>query len=232
LNVAVYRETQGMGVGFAIPVKTISAAITEFFTPEELPVEGRPALWFGAKFKPAPYPLSITEVRPGTPAEKAGLRVGQLVLQINGRSPRNPMDCAEMLLNSPNRRATLIVAENGARREVKLELPAFEDFFRERLGAELAKLTTTDVDRFGLNPGDGVFVQSVLPDSPADRAGLRPGYLLSQLDDKRVLDLSAAAAVLGGKQSGDAVRVVIRRPERSLYGYTGWRQLGTTVKLR
>jgi len=232
LNVAVYREMQGMGVGFAIPVKLISAAVTEFFTPEDLPLEGRPPVWFGAKFKPAPYPLSITEVRPGTPAEKSGLRAGQQVLQINGKIPRSPMDCAELLLNSPNRQASLIVVDNGTRRELKVDLPTFEDFFHQKMGAELSKLTTTDVDRFGLSAGDGVFVQVVEPDSPADRAQLRPGFLLSQLDEKPVIDLSAAASILSTKKSGEAVRATVRIPERTIYGYTGWRQGTTTIKIR
>jgi len=233
INVAVYNndDARGMGVGFAIPVKLISAAVTEFFTPEDLPLDGRMPVWFGAKFKPAPYPLSITEVRPGTPAEKAGLRAGQLVLQINGRSPRSPMDCAEMLLNSPEHTASFIVAENGTRREVKVPMVTFEDFFRQKLGAELSKLTTADVERFGLKAGDGVFIQSVSASSPAERAQLRPGFLLSRLDDQPVIDLSAAASLLSSKKSGDPVLVTVRMPERTVYGYAGWRQGTTTVKL-
>lgn len=232
LNVAVYRETQGMGVGFAIPVKMISAAVTEFFTPEDLPVEGRTPLWFGAKFKPAPYPLSITEVRAGTPAEQAGLRAGQVVLQINGQTPRSPMDCAEILLNSPNRAASIVVVDSGTRRELKVKLVNFDEFFRQKIGASLAKLTTTDVERFGLNPGDGVFLQTVTPDGPADRAQLQPGFLLSKLDGRAVLDLSELASLLSTKPAGGSVQATVRVPERNIYGYTSWRQGTTTLKLR
>lgn len=232
LNVAVYREMQGMGVGFAIPAKSLSAAITEFFTPEDLPFEGQPPLWFGAKFKPAPYPLSIAEVRARTPAEKAGLRAGQLILQINGKSPRSLIDCTELLLTSPNQVASLTVVENGTRRELKVNLIRFEDLFRQKLGAELGKLTTLEVDRFGLNAGDGVLVQTVTPDGPADRAQLRSGFLLNQLDGQAVVDLSAAASILEGKKSGESVRATVRIPERTLYGYAGWRQGTTTLKVR
>jgi len=234
INVAVYNneDARGMGVGFAIPAKSISAAVTEFFTPEDLPIEGRVPVWFGAKFKPAPYPLSIAEVRPGTPAEKAGLRAGQLVLQIDGKAPRSPMDCADLLLNSPNHRATLMVAENGKRREVKVDMPTFEDFFRQKLGAELSKLTAADVNRFGLSAGDGVFVQQVEANSPAERAQLRAGFLLSRLDDQPVVDLSAAATILNAKKAGDSVRATVRIPERTIYGFAGWRQGNTTVRIR
>jgi serine protease Do len=219
-------------VGFAIPVKQVSAAVTEFFTPEDLPLDGHAPVWFGAKFRPAPYPLSIAEVRPGTPAEKAGLRAGQLVLQINGKTPRSPMDCAGMLLNSPNQQGNLTVVDNGTRREIKVQMVKFEDFFQQKLGVELSKLTTADVERFGLNAGDGVFVHQVEPNGPADRAQLRPNFLLSRLDDRPVVDLGEAAAILNAKKSGDTVKATVRIPERTIYGYAGWRQGTTTVKMR
>jgi len=234
INVAVYNneDARGMGVGFAIPVKMISAAVTEFFTPEDLPMEGFAPVWFGAKFRPAPYPLSIAEVRPGTPAERAGLRAGQLVLQVNGKSPKSPMDCAELLITSPNHLATLTVADGGTRRELKVTMIAFEDFFRQKLGAELSKLTASDVDRLGLNAGDGVFVQAVIPDGPADRAQLRVGFLLNQIEGQAVVDLGAAASILEAKKSGETVRATVRVPDRTLYGYVGWRQATVSLKVR
>jgi S1-C subfamily serine protease len=88
------------------------------------------------------------------------------------------------------------------------------------------------VDRFGLNAGDGVLVQTVTPDGPADRAQLRSGFLLNQLDGQAVVDLSAAASILEGKKSGESVRATVRIPERTLYGYAGWRQGTTTLKVR
>jgi S1-C subfamily serine protease len=71
-----------------------------------------------------------------------------------------------------------------------------------------------------------------VPDGPADRAQLQPGFLLSQLDGKPVVDLSAAASILSAKASGDSVQVTVRVPERTPYGYAGWRTGSTTVKLR
>ena len=81
LNVAVYRE--GQGIGFAIPVKQVSEALARFFSPEVTHL-----LWFGAQFQPAgSSPLLVTEVQPGGPAEKAGLRAGDRILEANGKAP-------------------------------------------------------------------------------------------------------------------------------------------------
>src|SRR6516165_1760580 len=63
LNVAVYldeRGQRGAGVGFSIPVKQISAALSRYFTPE-----GTDGLWFGAQVKSGPGPLAIVTVQPG-----------------------------------------------------------------------------------------------------------------------------------------------------------------------
>ena len=49
INVAVYGQSEGMGLGFAIPVKQVSAALSDFFT-----LEFTADLWLGARFKGSP----------------------------------------------------------------------------------------------------------------------------------------------------------------------------------
>src|SRR5436190_3411542 len=64
LNVAVYRGEQGergLGVGFSIPVKQVSAALSYFFTPEVTD-----SLWFGARFKSTGSYLEVAAVQPGS----------------------------------------------------------------------------------------------------------------------------------------------------------------------
>jgi S1-C subfamily serine protease len=234
VNVAVYNmeEKQGMGVGFAIPVKQISAAITEFFTPEELPIEGLTPLWFGAKFRSAPYPLAVSEVRPRTPADAAGLKPGQTISEINGKRPKSPMDCAEILLKSPKGLATFAVMQEGVRKEIKVQMLPFAGIFKSKLGLDLEKLTTADVDRFGVKPGDGVMVSAVEPGSPAEKAGLRQGILLHRLNDEPVVDLSAAASALQNRQSSETIRATVRVLERNVFGYFTWRSATVPLKVR
>src|SRR4051812_28572227 len=60
LNVAVYKE--GQGIGFAIPVSQVSEALASFFSPEV-----RHLLWFGARLKAAPAQLTVADVQPNGP---------------------------------------------------------------------------------------------------------------------------------------------------------------------
>jgi S1-C subfamily serine protease len=80
INVAVYNEGEGKGTGFAIPVKQISAALSDFFS-----LEYYAKLYFGARIKGTPLPLTVREVQPNGPAYRAGLRVNQQIVEVNGR---------------------------------------------------------------------------------------------------------------------------------------------------
>src|ERR1043166_9039438 len=93
LNVAIFRE--GQGVGFAIPVKRLSEAVSDLFTPEE--VQG---LWFGGRFKRTPGGIVTTSVESGSPAEKGGLRSGDVILRANDRVPHTVIDVNRELISS------------------------------------------------------------------------------------------------------------------------------------
>ena len=76
-----------MGVGFAIPVKQAAAALSDFFTPE-----WTDSVWFGAKVRAGPHPLTVTAVQPGSPADKAGLKGGDVIVEFGGQKIANIYD--------------------------------------------------------------------------------------------------------------------------------------------
>src|SRR6185369_9066243 len=156
LNVAVYREEQGMGVGFAIPVKQAGAALSDFFAPE-----WTDALWFGAKVKASPYPLVVTTVQPGSPADKAGLRAGQEITEVNGKAAKSLVSFNRLITTNESRRATLAVVEKGARRTLQVQLEPFDRLIRARLGLTLSTLTRDRAALFQVNLGGGLFVEGV-----------------------------------------------------------------------
>src|SRR5436189_3046767 len=72
VNVAIYRE--GQGIGFAIPIKRIASAVSEIYSPE-----GLESMWFGARVRPGTSPLQIVSVQLESPAGKAGLKAGDRI---------------------------------------------------------------------------------------------------------------------------------------------------------
>ena len=65
--------------------------------------------------------------------------------------------------------------------------------------------------RFQLPDTDGVFVAEVLPEGPAEAAGLRPGDVLLSLDDKHLSSVTDLLVVLSGMKAGQEIDVQVRR---------------------
>lgn len=199
INAAVYREDQGMGVGFAIPIKQVSAALPDFFTPEAF--DGN---WFGARIGPFNAPLTVMSVQPRSPAEKAGLRVGQRITMVNGRSPRSLADFHRLATASADLTATIQVEADGQRRSTTTQMITFKDLIQQRLGAVLRDVAPSDN---GVKPGNGVIIEQVEKNSPADKARLRPGFLLTAADDRQTGTLLHAADVISAKQAGESLKL-------------------------
>jgi len=219
INVAVYRESQGMGVGFAIPVKQIASALVDFFAPEI-----KDSLWFGARVVGLTGTLEITEVQPGSPAAQAGLRPGQRLLQVNGQTPRGLVDFSRLLTSREDHSASLRLEQDGNRRSLTVKMVPFEQLIQQKLGLKLLNLTPQVAASFQINPGEGLFIESVERNGPADKAGLQSGYLVTALDGEGLDTLNRAAILLAQKKPGTRVRLTVVVPRRIGGGYVEFRQ--------
>lgn len=228
INVAVYREERGMGVGFAIPVKQIAAALAEFFTPEV-----NNALWFGARVVQAGAdPLAISAVQNGSPAAQAGLRAGQRIVQVNGGIPRDLVDFNRLVTANKNHLAVVQVEQNGERRTAKIQLVPFDDLIHQKLGLVLLNLTSQTAASYPVKPGQGLFIDEVEKNSPADKAQLQRGFLLTAIDERATGDLISVADILSMKNSGDPVRLTVIVPRRISNYYVDYPQVNVTLPVR
>lgn len=231
LNVAVYREQErgerGVGVSFSIPVKQVSAAISRFFTPEVTA-----AAWFGAQFKAGVESLLITTVQPGSPAARAGLAVGDQVLQVNSQRPTSLIACNRLLSDSVAQPVALLVNRGGDRRTLRVRLQPFAQIVSQKLGIAISEITRQTADRLGVRVGAGLLVDQVEKGSPAERAEIKPGYILTALDNQATTDLRSIAEPLFGKQKGDSVHLTVIVPRRYMNGSVELRQGTVDLPIR
>ena len=224
LNAAIYR--QGHGIGFAIPIKQVTEAVSEIFVPEVTK-----SVWFGARIKSGPYPLAITEVESESPAEKAGLQKGDVILQVDGKAPKGFIQCIEWIGNSPKHEVTLAVQRKSERKEVTAKLIALADVIRQKLGASVQEMTQELAENYGYHRRDGVLIAEVEPNGPAARAELKAGYLLAGIDGQPTPNLLSAASVLTGKKKGDRAELTITvRQQRG--AFVSLNQGNVSVRIR
>ena len=87
---------------------------------------------------------------------------------------------------------------------------------RGYLGVEIGNITSDLADSLGLRSTRGAIIGSVAGASPAERAGLRPGDVLLQVDGKSIDDMSSALAAISGLPPGKAVSVRVQRAGREV----------------
>ena len=181
VNVAVFRE--GQGIGFAIPVKRVSAALAEMYSPEVLE-----SIWFGARVKPGGLPLTIASVQPESPAAKAGLRAGDQIVEVDGKIPRRFIEFVrEMVAVGTARPVALTVQRKDGPQTVKLRLVRESSFFnsdlvRKKIGLTVEELTPETATVLGLGDKRGVIITGVDPNTPAARAGLQTNMIITTVD--------------------------------------------------
>ena len=205
INVAVHRK--GQGIGFAIPIKQVSAALSDFFTAERIR-----GLWMGARVRPDGARLKVSSVEADGPAVKGGLRVGDEVLAMNGASIADLLDWGKALAKANPGEVVLRVRRGGVARAFKLNLRAEQDFFnaaliRKRLGLSVQSLTQQLAERMGYGFFGGFVVTAVDEDGPARKAGLRKGYVLQALDGRSPGGIVDFARTIHAKTSGANARL-------------------------
>jgi len=212
INVAVYRE--GQGIGFAIPIKLVSEALAESFTPETLK-----GLWFGARVKPGTQPLAVTNLMADSPAAKAGLKLGDLIMAVDGQPVHSFIEFNRLLLRAGESRDVALLLKRGNKEfTAHVRLLPEKSYFNEkllerRLGATLQEMTPEVAARWGLQ-GGGLMVAAVEKDGPAERAGLERGSIVVAVEEESVTDIVAMAKLVHARKAGETLGLQIIVPRR------------------
>ncbi len=215
-----------IGIGFAIPInmaRQIMAQLVEYgevrrgrlgvhvqdLTPEL-------ARAFGIRRREGAV---ITQVAPASPAAKAGLRPGDVVVAVNGRPVRRAADLRNAIgLLRAGTRVRLEVLRNGHRRVVTavIEAPRQARVEGERVHPRLAGAVLGPIPEGSPPHGraDGVLVLEVAPGSPAWFAGLRPGDVIVQANRKPVADVDDLRRAVRGSE---ALLLNVRRGDGALF---------------
>ncbi len=173
--------------------------------------------YLGVMLANQPRP-TVAEVVPGSPAEKAGLQVGDVITAVDANETKDVDTFAEAIRKRNAGDKVKLTLERGGR-TIAVEVVLAKRFEEEAPPARLEpKVAPPTRPYLGMTieEGQGVVVVSVLEDAPAAKAGIRKGDQLRKIGGKPVADLEAVDRVLAGLMPGQRIEVEVERAGRML----------------
>ena len=200
INTAIFQRAQG--IGFAIPVNRLRRVVEDLLahgkvTPVWLGLElqditPRLAGHFGLE---APSGVVVVRVIEKSPAAKAGLKRGMVVLALDEVSLENTADYQSRLGSvAPDQKVKLWLLQKGKRNTLVVTAQRYpmeraKELVWQRLGLELGPMDALAVQRNRVPEGQALMVTKVRSGSKAQRAGLKPGDLVRRMGRDPVADL-------------------------------------------
>lgn len=233
INTAILAS--GQGIGFATPSNMAKSVIPQLKEKGQVTrgmlgvqvqnVTPELAKSFGMT---EPTGALVAEVNPGTPAEKAGLHRGDIIIEFNGHPIHEMNELPRLVADTPpGTTSTLKVLRSGKEKTFKLTVTELKEERQAQattdegeenpLGLVAKDLDQTLTQRFRLKETRGVVVVQVEPGSAAADAGLRPGDLLLEVNGQQVDTLKDYQGIMGKVKKGTFARLLIKRQGRTQY---------------
>ena len=239
MNTAIYstnRFAPGyMGVGFAIPINMVKYVVNQLRDTGSVErgflgvgiqnLDPKLGEWLGIKETQGAL---VTEVQKDSPAEKAGIKKEDVIIEFNGF----PVTDAPSLRNrvastKPGSRAKLVLIRNGERKEIEVEVGkkpteggisvTTEEGKRVELGISVQNLTEDLAKQFGYTAGEGVLITEVEPGSPAQLKGVQEGTLIKEVNRIPVKNVNEFEEALKNNKGKDSVLLKIKNEKDSEY---------------
>ncbi len=237
INSQIYSRSGGfMGISFAIPIDE-AVRVSEQLRATGRVQRGRLGVQIDQVSKEVAESLGLSKaqgalvrgVEQGSPAEKAGLEPGDIILKFEGKSIDKSSDLPRMVGNTkPGTRSALQVWRRGGMREVQIVVGEFEAEKPEKkaaiekpqstLAAKLLGLTVselTDAQKKELKLRGGVRVDAVA--EPATRSGIQEGDVILAIANVETPHLKAFEAMLEKLDKTKPVSLLVRRGEWAQY---------------
>ncbi len=234
INSQIYTRSGGsIGLSFAIPSSVAHEVVAQLKT------KGRVDRgWLGVYIQDVDRDLAkslglgkpqgalIAQVEKDGPAENAGIKAGDVVIEFNNQAVVDASDLPHIVgLMPPGSKATAVLIRKERKREVTVlvgkrpgeeEPPTFATSAAgDRIGLEVEPVA--DNLRQNWNITGGVTIRQVYPDTPAEGAGLQPGDVIVQLGYKVISDINDYHEVLAELPNKTPVAMRFFRRGRSIF---------------
>ena len=235
INTAIFTESGGyQGIGFALPSNVVADVYNQLIGPDHKVVRGSIGVAFSAQPNPAiarvygaKAGVTISSVTSGGPADQAGLKIGDTITSVNGKSVKNGDELVDDIsAEKPGTKIKIGYERTGKPAEATVTIADRAKLYGNtaaneeengpeaqpvegKLGVSVRAITPDMADRLGVAANKGVIVSEVKPSSFAEDIGLSRGDVILEVNKQQVNSEDEFRRTTGQLKSGqDAVFLV------------------------
>lgn len=234
INTAIFSRTGGyMGIGFAIPSNMVKNVMNSLVDHGKV-IRG----WLGVSIQPLTPELAdqfgspdslgalVGDVVDGSPAEDAGLQRGDVIRHYNGTQVKDPTHLRSLVAEtSPGTSASILVLRNNSTQKLSVDIGELPKDLTAMRSSErpqkphhaLSGIEVEPVPPDRLAKNEGVFIRMVQPGSAAERAGLRQGDIILELNRNPVRHIDDFHQLTTDLGSKTPVLILLKRGSGTIY---------------
>jgi len=238
VNTAIASQSGGyMGIGFAIPSNMVKAVKDQLVTSGQV-VRG----YLGIRIQEltralaqslhidTPEGVLVADVSKGSPAAKAGLKRGDVILAFNGRPTSDPGQLRNIVaMSAPGTKVPVQILRDSKKREVAIELGELpheqtaaahageEAQPPARLGFNVQNLTPELAQQLGYSDTQGVVVTQIDSRSEAYQAGVRRGMVIREVNHQGVSNTQAFRQAVQKAEQDKQLLMLVESQQATMY---------------
>jgi len=230
INMAIVAG--GQGIGFATPINMAKSVITQ------LREKGKVTRgWIGVAIQGVTPELAqsfglegekgalVSDVMKNGPAEKAGIKTGDILLQYDQKEIRDVNQLPRMVAATPvGKKVPVLLLRNGKEISTTVTIEQLQEKEEEttalapdKLGMTVRELTKEQAAQRGTGETTGVIVAEVKPGSIADEGGVVIGDVIKEINGTKITTIKDYEKAVSARKKGEVLRLLLRRGDNSLF---------------
>lgn len=233
INTAIIAGGGG-GIGFAIPINIAREVV------KQLRESGKVTRgYLGVNMQPLSPELArsfglessdgalVSNVQKGTPADKAGLKAGDVILKYDGKPIKDGNELPRYVAATPvDKKVRMLIFRDGKKQEITVIVAKMSDGEaaavqgetgeNAKIGINVQELNAELAAKIGIKDTKGLVVVEVKPGSPADGVGISVGDLIIEINGNRPDTLEKFIAVASRVKKGEIVRLLVRKVDGTI----------------
>lgn len=236
VNSQIYSRSGGyQGLSFSIPIN-VAMTIADQLKEKGFATRG----WLGVSIQNVDQALAesfglknptgalIAQVTGESPADKADLKSGDIILEFNGKSVNYSSELPPLVGSvKPGSTVDVLILRGGDRETLKVTIEPLDEGERvataapespvdeSRLGVEVAELSADEKESLGVQ--HGVVVSKIAPDGAAANAGIRPGDVILTVNRDKVESVAQLEQLVDEAPAGEAIPVLVQRNSSPMF---------------